>query len=248
MMKFALDQGIYVELIEIQDRCFEYADALGVMRNEAIFQAQIRGLEWVFNVDNDVWPPADTLVKLLSRHLGTRANILVPYIVEQGTGMPLHGPARSPNSGFQWMKWSVLSMMLFKTCIFNRYGSEFWNTAIGADEGYHLQQLFRDGYYLGMDTDLQVATLRRPRYPLATNHLTDRERQETWHYINKKRLLTPDRRPVDPDDPRVDSAGNYNPFIDLSEQPKVDLAPDINVGSVGVGTAAGKDGTVIELR
>jgi len=213
MMKYTVDQGIYVELREGQDRCFEYADALGVMRNEGIFLAENLGVEWICLLENDVWPPKETLVRLLQHHDLHRANILVPYMCEMGTGRPLHGPTPGPDTGFHWMKWSVLSMLMVKVCIFKHYREGFWDTAIGADEGYHFQKLFRDGYYLGMDSGVQVPTLARPNYPLATNHLTDADRRQHWEYINRARLSPPDRRPLDPNATMIDEHGSYNPFI-----------------------------------
>ena len=217
MMKFALDAGYHVEFQEIQDRCFEYADALGTMRNEAGLIAQNRGLEWTLLYENDIWPPANALVDMVEWFPRTRANLIAPYIVETGSGMPLHGPDVGANTGFQWMKWSVLSMLLIKTSVLARYPGGFWRDCLGADEGYHFQQWYLDGYYLGMATDLQVPCLRRPQYPLATNTLDDRERKRHWDYRNAMRQRIPDRRPIDPQDLHIDANGNYNPFIQLGE-------------------------------
>lgn len=174
MMRFTIDQGIHCELQEIQDRCFDYADALGTMRNEANIVALNRGLEWVLYVENDTFPPKDALVKLLSWWDMARANIVVPFVCESGTGMPLHGPQPGPNTGFHWLKWSVLSFVLFKTSIWQSFGHRFWADAIGADEGFHFQHLAQRGYYLGMDSGLQVPVTRRPQYPLAFNTLVNK--------------------------------------------------------------------------
>lgn len=216
MMKFTIDQGVYVEFREGQDRCFEYADALGVMRNEGILVAENLGLEWICFVENDVWPPPDALIRMLQDYDATKANIITPFICEQGSGRPLHGPHVGPDSGFHWMKWSVLSFIMFRTAIFKSYPGDFWETAIGADEGYHFQKFFRNGYYLGMDSALQIPALRRPQYPLASNHMADAERKAHWEYINKARLQPPDRRPINPSCQLIDEHGSYNPFIPKS--------------------------------
>lgn len=234
MMKYSIDQGLKIELMEIQDRCFNYADALGTMRNEAVQLAQLRGFEFVLLVENDTWPPHDALVRLINAHNQHRANILVPFICEQGSGRPLHGPSVGPDAGFKWVKWSVLSFILFKTCVFSRYPGGFWSDTMGADEGFHFERLYRDGYYLGMDTNVQVPTLRRPQYPLSTNHMQEAERKAHWDWVNQDRLRSPDRRPIDPSNPMIDGNGCYNPFIEPAKPEEENHGSD-------TGTAPGRD-------
>ena len=137
MVHYTNAKGFDVGLIEVMDRCQNPYDALGSMRNEAIMKA-MEGWEYLLYVDCDIRPKPDDLVRLLAWDMP----ITAPYITEPGAGKILHGPAKSKWCGLQPIRWSVLSMLLFRTNVFNVTGPEFWNDSVGADEGYHFQKLW----------------------------------------------------------------------------------------------------------
>ena len=223
MMQHTIEQGSYVALQEIQDRCFEPYDALGTMRNEAALSAVNEGFEWLLYVDNDVLPERDTLVRLLNWQLP----ILAPYVVEPGTGRRLFGPGWDPNSGLKPAKWCVLSMLLMRTSIFNCVGPRFWSDAVGADEGYHFQTLWHYGHQPWIDTNTPLVVAGIPHYPLASNRLTSAQRAAMWDKINAPRNEPPDRRPITTDAPNVID-GEYLPFAPppgTEGVPKPVLAP-----------------------
>lgn len=200
--------GYYVGLSEIQDRCFNPYDALGTMRNEAALVAHYEGFEWVLYIDNDVMPEKDYLIKLLERGYP----IMVPYVVEPGTGKPLFGPAYSPNQGMQPAKWSVLSMIMFRTNVFSCFPpGGFWGDAIGSDEGFHFQKLWAVGHRPYIDTDLPLEVKGAPHYPLSSNRLTMAERMELWDLVNQRRAEPPDRRPLETGK-SIDRFGQYMPW------------------------------------
>lgn len=168
MVDYTQNQGVYAALHEIQDRCFNPYDALGTMRNEAILTAVGEGFEYLCYLDNDVQPEPDTLIKLLTWNVP----VIAPFIAEPGTGKGLHGPELKVNTGLQRAKWSVLSMLLFHTATFRATGPQFWRDAIGADEGWHFQQLQHwYGVPLFIDTNTTLVVGGRPLYPLALNRL-----------------------------------------------------------------------------
>lgn len=210
MMHHTQEQGFYVSMVEIMDRCKEPYDALGAMRNEAIVKAK-QGYEWILYVDNDVLPSKDTLLRLLKWDIP----IIVPYVREPGTNKPLHGPWRQEGTGLQPVRWAVLSMLLMKTSIFNIWpGGEFWNNAIGADEGYHYQKLWDVGHRPWIDTDISLPVYSPPTYPLATNRMTEQEAKSFWDKRREWLLAIPDRAPVDPSNPRQHN-GEYMPWMVL---------------------------------
>ena len=214
MVQYTNEFGYYVSFEEVMDRCKEPNDALGAMRNEAIFKA-MQGFEYLCYIDTDVMPEKETLVRLLHRQMPVTA----PMVHEPGTGKPLHGPGPEAGvvaySGLKPMRWFVLSMMLWHTGIFRATGPEFWNDSIGADEGYHFQKLWAWGYRPYMDTDIQLQVANRPTYPLATNRMEDADAAAFWQSRKDWLNAPPDRRPIDPNDPRVDAnTGEFMPFLD----------------------------------
>lgn len=219
MVHYTNAQGINIGLVEVMDRCQNPYDALGAMRNEGIMKAK-EGWEYLLYVDCDVLPSPDTLVRLLAWDVA----IVAPYVEEPGTGKPLHGPAKSKWSGLQAIRWSVLSMLLFRTSVFNATGPELWNNAAGADEGYHFQKLWHYGHRPYLDTSLMLPVAQPPTYPLATNRMAEQEAKSFWEIRREWLLAPPDRSPIDPKDPRhID--GVYFPFAgtqnQLVETPKV---------------------------
>ena len=191
MMMYTQQQGILVGMQELQDRCFNPYDALGTMRNEAIMIAQNEGFEWLLYLDNDVMPERDYLLRLLNWQLP----IVSPYVAEPGTGRRLFGPDWNPNQGIRPAKWTVLSMLLFRTSVFNCLGipSRFWSDAVGADEGFHFQTLWHYGHQPYVDTNTQLVTAGGPHYPLSSNRLDPAQRKELWERISRNRVNGPDR-------------------------------------------------------
>ena len=213
MVDFSNRHGIYVTMEEIMDRCKEPFDALGAMRNEALMRAR-QGYEWLLYVDNDVLPEQDALLKLLRWDMP----ITAPFIIEPGTNKPLHGPFRTLGSGLQPVRWCVLSMLLFRTSVFTPWaGGEFWNNAIGADEGYHFQKLWDVGHRPMLDTTFSVPVFKPPLYPLAANRMEEGQAKSFWDKRRQWLLEIPDRHPVNPDDPRQ-ADGDYIPALPVSKQ------------------------------
>ncbi len=223
MVNTANDHGLRVTLEEIMDRCQSPYDALGAMRNEATLKA-MEGYEWLCMVDNDVYPHPETLVRLVSRGL----NVIAPYVVEPSSGKPLHGPHRQRWSGIQQVKWNVLSMILFRTSVFRSTGTEFWNNAIGADEGYHYQKLWHYGHIAYVDTEVDLRVGGDPTYPLATLRLEKDEHDDFWNKRRESFLQMPDRRPIDPNNPRVTEIGEYLPYLDPQTPSAVNSDPSRN--------------------
>jgi len=207
MIEYAQSKGYYVGFSELQDRCFEPYDALGTMRNEAILMAQNEGFEWILYLDNDVMPEPDTLVRMIERQYP----ILAPMVVEPGTGRQLFAPGVTPNSGVVAGKWTVLSMLLFRTSVFRCVGPNFWRDAVGADEGFHFQHLWYYGHRPYIDSDIQLIVAGTPHYPLSSNRLSRADREEMWNKINEKRNRPPNRLPLDPNGPSVVD-GEYMPW------------------------------------
>lgn len=168
MVLYSNEQGIHCGFSEIMDRCFNPYDALGTMRNEAWIDAATEGYEWLCYVDCDIQPEKDALLRLLKWDMP----VVVPYIVELGTGKKLHGPGWEPNTGLRAVRWAVLSMLLMRVSVLKPFRGRFWGDAMGADEGYHFKTLWSEtGHRPYLDTTVQVPTARKPTYPLATNHM-----------------------------------------------------------------------------
>lgn len=227
MAQFANDQGFSVAIEELMDRCFQPYDAIGAMRNEAIMKAQ-QGYEFLLYVDNDVLPPPDMLVRLLSWDVP----IVAPLVLEPGSGKPLHGPWRRPNSGLQATRWCVLSMLLFKTTVFNATGPEFWNDSIGADEGYHFQKLWHYGHRPYLDTNQLLEVADIPTYPLASNRMTQDDYGLFWGLKRRRFIGAPNREPIEPNDPRVDPLGEYLPFGGPAPAVSLTAVASVNSGTV----------------
>lgn len=245
MIQEANKQGIPCAISEIQDRCFDPYDALGTMRNEAILAAQTEGFEFLCYVDADIQPAADTLVKLMAwQRSPIQPAILAPFVIEEGTGRRLHGPSLEPYTGLHVVKWCVLSMLLFRTSVFNCTGPRFWGDAMGADEGYHFQTLYHYGHRPYIDTNVQLPVAGRPHYPLATNRFNWQQRQEHWDRILQELAKPPDRRPIDPNSP-YQVNGEYLPFLLAPQPPPAAAGATVPAtGSEAGGAVAGGTGTI----
>ena len=218
MLQYCTGQGTYVALQEIQDRCLDPYDALGTMRNEAILQAISEGFEYLMYVDNDILPQPDTLFKLLQWDMPVVAPLIYEPTNVPNPQMPkgkqLSGPPVEQGKGLVPAKWSVLSMLLFKTAVFNCFADpgHFWSDAIGADEGFHFQKLWTKGHRVFIDTNTELKVGKEPTYPLAVNRFSMEERRKFWDDKIVKMLDAPNRRPIDPYGPGVID-GDYMPFV-----------------------------------
>lgn len=212
MLHYSNQNGLYAQLVEIQDRCDVPYDAMGVMRNEAILKA-MNGWEFLCMIDTDVLPLPETLIRLLNRMESDGRSIIVPYVDEPGTQKVLHGPEQKKFSGVHPIRWAVLSFMLFRTSIFNAWpGGMFWDNPRGADEGYHFQKLYSLGHIPVVDTDIVVPTQSAPTYPLTVKYLSEADQKKFWDMKEAWRRAPPDRRPLSPGDPRQRD-GMYLPFL-----------------------------------
>jgi hypothetical protein len=211
MLHYTNQHGYYASFEEVMDRCFNPYDSLGAMRNECIMRA-MEGYEYLLMVDNDVLPHPEDLVRLIDHGVP----VVAPMILEPGTGKPLHGPEQKRWDGLRPVRWTVLSMLLFKTTVFNATGPELWNDSIGADEGYHFQKLWHYGHRPYLDTDIQLQVQSTPTYPLATNRMEQKDADAFWDSRRKGLLEIPDRLPVDPNDKRISELGEYLPFMNPS--------------------------------
>ena len=263
MVQYTNSQGVACWLMEIQDRNFNPFDAMGVMRNEACLVAQSAGFEWPLMVDNDVRPNPDTLLRLLAWDMP----IVAPYVEEPCTECPqckrepfrarennvdvwrcvcgwnqpvikLHGPHCDLNTGLRPIRWSVLSMLLFRTVLFNCFpGGTMWADPMGADEGFHFKRLWWYGHRPYLDTNIQLPVWSKPHYPLATNRMSWEDRQAFWKAKIEKLQQPPDRRPINPNVPGV-VEGEYMPFLPQVARngheslAGVALGPAINAGKL----------------
>jgi hypothetical protein len=227
MIQYAQNIGIRCTLEEMQDRCNQPYDALGTMRNEAWLKAAGGGYEFILYLDNDVLPREDTLVRLIRR----QQPVIVPWIEEppKPTGEPLrilHGPVQQAFYGQHKIKWSVLSFMLWNVNVLRSFGGIFWSDAIGADEGFHFQRLYyQTGIQPMIDTEVVVPIFQPPTYPLTASKMAPEEGEAFWQ--GKKDWLwgPADRKPVNPNDPRVDANGNYLPFLPVPPAPVAPVQP-----------------------
>ena len=212
MIDYANKSGYRTNLMEIQDRCMQPYDALGTMRNEAILEAA-RGYEYLCMVDTDVLPEHTALLRIITAMEEQGRAMMVPWIVEPGTNKKLHGPDRNPYTGIQPVRWAVLSFLVFRVNVFNSFpGKQFWDNAIGSDEGYHFKKLYDMGHNLAINTDVLVPTQSAPTYPLTTKGMKPEDAAAFWAAKETWRKGIPDRRPLDPTDPRVNPQGIYLPF------------------------------------
>ena len=165
MREYSRERGqIEVELVEEQDRCFLWGDALGSMRNMGYRRAMEGGFEYLLYVDNDVTPPPWALLQLLSRHMP----ITVPRLVyADGEAHGVNVTQLPENQGLAMAGSVLLSMVLFKTSIFYPYADhDFWGNSLGDDEEYHFTKLAMRGLQPMVDTDLTVVCLQPPHFPL----------------------------------------------------------------------------------
>ena len=112
MAKFHADQGYRVCFYEVQDMCKEPYDALGIMRNKAMFRAIDEGFEYLCYVDNDIEPPENALNALITHEF----DVMAPRIeFWNGEHYGLAMPRTPPNIGIGTCVNVVLSMLVIRT-------------------------------------------------------------------------------------------------------------------------------------
>lgn len=226
MCEFAHKEGIPVDFREFQNRCFNPYDSLGTMRNEIFTSALSGGYEFVMMVDNDVQPEPDTLYRLLMHD----KPLVSPYVEEPANseGRPkrvLHGPFREPYQGVYDVKWNVLTMLLFKVNYVKSLGNDFWQDAIGADEGYHFQKSYeKTGVYPLIDSSIVLKSGGAPLYPLTVRKSDQFE--AVWAERRERFDSVPQRIPIWHDDPRRTDQGVYLPFIPFPQPPEAETQPE----------------------
>ena len=184
MAKHHADHGYRVCFFEVQDMCKEPYDALGIMRNKALFRAIDEGFEYLCYVDNDVDPPAEALSQLVAHQF----DVMAPRIqFWNGETYGLEMPQTPPNQGLGTCVNVVLSMLLFRTAALLPWRQAgFWENPIGADESYHFQKLNK---VLFFDSNVTVKVHRPPHFPL--NNAVGRTLQDLDRTSLAKKLWMP---------------------------------------------------------
>ena len=153
-------------LYEERDRCYNWGDALGSMRNMAINKAIYGGWQYLMMMDNDIQVGKDCLVRLLHRHLP----IIAPIVAyTDGETHGLETPKLERGKGVAMVGSVVLSCLLVRTSLFLPWAlTGFFSNAIGDDEEYHFTRLFMAGHMPWIDTDVEVVAVKPPHFPLDT--------------------------------------------------------------------------------
>ena len=214
MVKAMDNKGYTIAYEEIHDGCVMPGDHIGQMRTEATYMALDSGAEWLFMVENDVLLELDTLERLLSSDLP----VVVPYIndlEQRWPGTTLSGPYYPPHSGVHPVLWSVMSVMLFNTKVFNAIGPNVWGDHFGINEYQLAQRLNHVGHRMYLDSDTVVDVARSP----------SRHRSLTWDELQagtratfeRSRYEERDRRPPEGLDPAfsngvITQSGAYEPL------------------------------------
>ena len=186
MAGYHAKQGYRVCFYEIQDMCKEPYDALGIMRNKALFRAVDEGFEYLCYVDNDVEPPEDALNNLVTHQF----DVIAPRIeFWNGEAYGLEMPTTAPGMGLGTCVNVVLSMLLFRTASLIPWrASGFWENPVGADESYHFQKLNK---VLFFDSNVTVKIWRPPHFPLndsVERTLADLDSASLAHDKNGRRM------------------------------------------------------------
>lgn len=164
MRDYAQKCKIDAQLIIERDRCFNWGDALGSMRNMGYRHALLAGFEYLMYVDNDIILPEHTLVKLLSHQLP----MVAPKVVfATGETYGLEVPKLADDGGLVMAGSVVLSCLLAKTVVFLPWAlADFWGNALGDDEEYHFTKFYMAGHMPFVDTDIKAVCLKPPHFPL----------------------------------------------------------------------------------
>lgn len=159
----AKKQGYTVTLYEESDRCYQPYDGLGIMRNMAYMRAIREGYEYILYLDNDVQPNSGTLSTLLT----CMVPIVTPIITfADGQDHGLQMPKMERNRGLAMVNNVVLSCLLIYVPVFLPWATGgFWDSQIGADEGYHFAKLLNTGHRPFVYTNEVVTCMAPPLFP-----------------------------------------------------------------------------------
>lgn len=164
MCDYTHAQGPQVTLYEQPDLCFNWGDALGTMRNEAMMKALSEGYEFLLYVDNDVIPPREALWTMMRKYVGIC--LPIPEYAD-GEHHNLSVTRMERNAGMAMVRSSIISFVLFKTAVFESWRHiPFWENALGAHEEYHFNRLRAHGHQPFVDTSVVVKILKPPHFPL----------------------------------------------------------------------------------
>jgi hypothetical protein len=209
-------KGYTIAFEEMHDLCELPADCVAQMRTQASYSALDSGCEFLFMVDTDALMELDTLERLIALDYP----VVAPFIhdLEQrhpGLEKHLSGPILEPNTGLYPVMWTVMSVMLFKTKVFNAIGADCWGSHYGINEYILSQKLNHVGHQMYMDTNTVVNIARSPGRPRGQTW-EQREARVRSAYDNS-RYTERDRRPPPDYDPvfgdgQVMVSGAYEPF------------------------------------
>lgn len=190
-------QGHLTWLEEMPDSRGELPYAANPMQHDmAHIRARNAGMEYVLMLDCDVEPEPDTLVRLMRHELP----IIVPFMKDEGNSKNLGreisygNPPWEKDSGIRPVQWATLSFLLIRSNVFNCFGG---GPVFGGSltERPFFERLWYYGHRAYMDTSVEVKG-RAPSFP---GDMDFDERWERLKEVDKKRRVTPDRAPIDPD-------------------------------------------------
>ena len=165
MANHTFEQGYQVTLYEQPDRCFNPGDALGSMRNEIYMLALAEGYQYILYVDNDVKPSPEVLVELMEQHVPSPV-APKPRFANGQVFDNIHASMLEP--GMYMVGSCILSMILFPSVVLRPFWrGDFWEDAIGDDEEYHFDKLYRaTGHRPFVNARVEVEIMEPPHFPL----------------------------------------------------------------------------------
>lgn len=216
MLKAMERKGYIIAYDEIPDRCIMPADSIAQMRVQASYHALNAGAEWFLLVETDALMEEDTLECLMKWDFP----VVAPFIIDdehrhRGLETHLSGPILRQDHGLYPVLWTVMSVMLFKTKVFNAIGADCWGEHYGINEYVLSQKLDHVGHRIYVDTNTTVHVSRSPGRPRSYSweefHEKQRSGFERSRHQDRDRRPPPDYDPVFSNDP-VTIAGAYEPF------------------------------------
>ncbi len=189
MGEYAFQNGFVCCLYEEPDRCLEPFDAIGTMRNHAYMKALQEGYQYILYVDNDVFPEADVLYKMLKRQMPVLAPV-IRFADGSDHGIPQAG--METGNGLAVVGSVLLSFLLIKTTVFLPWAmAPFWENAVGAAEPYHFSKIAQSGNRPMIDTVVSVMVFDPPHFPLDAKKSYARPKVKSRKPAERKELWTP---------------------------------------------------------
>lgn len=199
MVMYSNSNGYLTWLEEMPDSRGELPYAANPMQHDmAHIRARNAGMEYVLMLDCDVAPEPDALVRLLQHELP----IMVPFMKDEDNSKIVEreisygNPPWEKDTGIRPVQWATFSFMLIRTNVFNVFGG---GPVFGGSltERPFFERLWYYGHRAYMDTSVEVKG-QRPGFPGDKNF---HERWERLIEVDERRRTTPDRAPIDPNDP-----------------------------------------------